>query len=202
MGAKLTEQDFADAAEALQCDVAAVKAVAEVESRGGGFLSDGNTPVILFEAHIFHRLTKGRHTIKHPNISSAVWNRALYATGPTFDARGMAEHKRLQEAVALDRDAALQSASWGMFQIMGFNYAQCGAPTVQEFINDMYASEGRQLMAFVRFLQSSNLVNALRGHDWVTLAKGYNGPGYAANQYDKKLAAAWAKFNTEAERMV
>ncbi|WP_262919099.1 N-acetylmuramidase family protein [Niabella hibiscisoli] len=48
----LTEKDFQDAARQLNCEVAAIKAVAEVESKGDGFLPTGE-PKILFERHIF-----------------------------------------------------------------------------------------------------------------------------------------------------
>jgi hypothetical protein len=37
----LRDVDFADAADALKCDVAAIRAVYEVESRGQGFGPDG-----------------------------------------------------------------------------------------------------------------------------------------------------------------
>lgn len=45
----------------------------------GGFLDGPNLPEILFEAHIFDRKTKGPLPCEYPNISSAAWNRALYA---------------------------------------------------------------------------------------------------------------------------
>jgi hypothetical protein len=41
MSDKLNENDFQAAATLLSCDVPAIKAVAEVESSGDGFLSDG-----------------------------------------------------------------------------------------------------------------------------------------------------------------
>ena len=47
----LDEDDIAEAAKKLDCEVAAVRAVVDVESRGG-FLADGR-PKILFERHYF-----------------------------------------------------------------------------------------------------------------------------------------------------
>jgi len=48
MPPSLTEDDYKEAAQKLGCDVAAVKAVSEVESGPhGAFLSSGD-PVILF----------------------------------------------------------------------------------------------------------------------------------------------------------
>ena len=187
----LTEADYTRAAKALACDVAAVKAVAEVESRGSGFLADGQVR-ILFEAHVFDRLTAGRYRRAHPNISSARWDRTLYG------AAGAHQHKRLQQAVALDRDAALQSASWGRFQVMGFNWRACGYPSLQAFITAMHAGEGAQLDAFVAFVRTRGLADELQRRDWVGFAAGYNGPAYAENAYDRKLAAAYKRHGGKA----
>lgn len=191
----ISESDFARAAAALGCDVAAIKAVSEVESRGDGFLSDGTTPRILFEAHQFHARTGGVYSASHPNVSSARWDKSLYATGKDADERGMKEHLRLKEAIALNREAALKSASWGRFQIMGFNYAAAGFDDLQPFIDAMYRSEGDHLDAFVAFVKSKRLDIPLRDHNWSAFAKGYNGEGYRLNNYDGNLAAAFIKWS-------
>ncbi|WP_332751840.1 N-acetylmuramidase family protein [Hydrogenophaga sp.] len=182
----LTEQDFARAAFKLGCEIAVVKAVAVVESTGGGFDPEG-FPKTLFEGHWFHRETNGKHAAMHPTLSYKNWTRAHY--GKTWKE----EKARLNAAVALDRTAAMKSASWGMFQIMGGNHAKCGFPTVQEFVNAMCAGEGEQLDAFVQFIMSTGLADALRTRDWARFAKGYNGPSYAKNKYDEKLATAYSK---------
>ena len=184
----LTEEDYERAAQALGCDIPAIKAVCEVEAPRGGFLDDGVTPVILFEAHHFSRLTDHQYDATNASISSRTWNRTLYSGG-------MGEHKRLQQAAALNREAALQSASWGKPQIMGFNWALTGANSLQAFINDMYRSEGAQLDLFVGFVKNSGLAGFLRDHDWASFAARYNGSGYKQNSYDTKLANAWSKFN-------
>lgn len=181
----LTEADFQRAAAALAVDVPAVKAVAEIESRGASFLPDGRPP-ILFEAHIFSRLTNRKFDASYPTLSSPAWNRALYKGGA-------AEHDRLAAAAKLDRDAALQSCSWGAFQIMGSNWRACGCVSLQAFINAQYAGASQQLDLLVAFLKSTKLYAPLRQHDWARFAKGYNGPGYAKNRYDTKLEAAWRK---------
>jgi peptidoglycan hydrolase-like protein with peptidoglycan-binding domain len=43
----------------------------------------------------------------------------------------------------------------------------------------------------VRYIDKAGLIKALNSHDWQAFARGYNGPGYAKNAYDKKLAAAY-----------
>lgn len=180
----LTEEDYERAAERLQCEVAVVKAVAAVESRGGGFDPEG-FPKTLFEGHWFHRETGGKYSLSHPTISYAKWTRAHY--GKSW----REEKARLNAAIDLDRTAALKSASWGMFQIMGGNYAKCGFDNVQQFVNAICAGEGEQLDAFVQFIISSGLAEALRNKEWARFAKRYNGPSYAQNRYDVKLQAAY-----------
>lgn len=181
MKPKLTSADFVRAARALGCDVPAIRAVAKVEAPRGAFQLDG-LPTILFERHVFSRLTKGRFDVIVPDLSN-----------PTPGGYGMYadQHARLAIASNLDRDAALQSASWGMFQIMGFNHASAGHATLQSFINAMYAGEPEHLDAFVALIKSFGLADELRDHRWAAFAKGYNGPGYRANQYDTKIEAAF-----------
>ena len=186
MSKLLTEQNFKDAANLLLIEVAAIKAVAEVESRGAGFFEDGR-PKILFEAHIFGSQTKHKYDATHPNISCKKWDKKLYKGG-------IKEYDRLNEAMALDKDAALKSASWGKFQVMGFNYKICGWDTVQSFVDDMYKDEGEHLKSFVGFIRSNNLAKYLQTKDWAKFAKAYNGPAYAQNKYDVKMREAYEKY--------
>ena len=96
-------------------------------------------------------------------------------------------------AIAIDEEAAISSASWGLFQIMGFNYATCKCDSVQQFVALMKENEGKQLDQFTAFIQSNRLDTYLRNKDWAGFAKRYNGPAYAENQYDKKLEKAYHK---------
>lgn len=182
----ITSAAFDSAAKRLGCEPAAVRAVAEVESNGSGFLADGQVK-ILFEPHIFSRRTGGRFDKSHPDISYPKWDRARYGAG------GQHQHNKLQRAAALDRDAAIESASWGAFQIMGFNWKVCGYGSLQAFINDVSLSADGQLRAFVGYCIGRGLADELQRKDWVGFASAYNGPGYAANQYDSKLAAAYRR---------
>lgn len=207
---ELTDRDFADAAQRLGCSVAQIRAVFEVEASGagwftdvrgdilardgpGGFLDGPDLPKILFEAHIFDRETKGRFRASHPNLSSRSWNQALYVGG-------QAEYIRLDQAMALDRTAALRSASWGAAQIMGFNHKLAGFSTVEAFVDAMKSGARAHLMAFVAFVENSDLAPALRRISGVhtsarAFAAGYNGTAYEANEYHIKIARAFAKWS-------
>jgi hypothetical protein len=189
----LTETDFEQAAGLLKCDVAAVKAVAEVESSGNGFLTDGRVK-ILFEGHKFYKFTNGKYAQSHPTICYKKWTKAFYAKGPTADIRGDGELKRLDEAMALDRPAALMSASYGKFQIMGFNFPVCGFGKVEDFYTSMQVSEGEQLKAFCNYVVGNAIDDELRMHHWAEFAMRYNGAEYKKNEYDTKLAKAYAKY--------
>lgn len=184
----LQDEDYASAAQLLDCEVAAIKAVSEVESSGSGYF-ENKAPCILFEAHQFSKYSGHRFDESHPDISSAKWDRSLYIGGEK-------EYERLQKAMQLDRSAALKSASFGRYQIMGFNHEAAGYDDVESFVRDMFLAERHHLIAFVHFLKSnSRLLDAIQNLDWPTFARYYNGPSYAENHYDEKLQAAYDSHN-------
>lgn len=184
---KLTDEDFCRAAKRLDCSVAAIKAVAEVESRGDGFDSR-DRPKILFERHKFAQYTNGKYIKTHPHICN--WTSGGY--GKTAE-----QYDRFSEAFMLDPTAAMLSASWGKFQVMGFNFAICGFKTVGEFVDAMKESEGRHLDSFVEYVRHNSLADELQSLNWAAFAKGYNGVEYKKNNYDGKMADAYKKFSKE-----
>lgn len=66
--------------------------------------------------------------------------------------------------------------------------------TITEFVAAMYESERKQLMLTARFIKQSGMLPALQTKNWAEFAKRYNGPAYAQNAYDKKLADAYCKY--------
>lgn len=187
VGGALTEADILEAAAELNVTPAHVRAVIDVESRGEGMDPATGLPIILYEPHVFHRETGGRFSAKHGGVSYAKWKTKPYP-------RTQAERwDQLRYAQKLDNAAALRSASWGLFQIMGFNHAECGFDTVEAFVDAMAEGEGAQLWAFVAYVKARGLDRALRRGDWATFAKAYNGPGYAQHGYHTKLAEAYRR---------
>ena len=95
-----------------------------------------------------------------------------------------------------DETAALQSASWGMFQVMGFHYAACGYDSPQAMAAGITADEDDHLEAMVAFILSEKLDDELRAckagdaTSCVPFVRAYNGPGYAKNDYHNKFARA------------
>ena len=188
----LTNEMIQTIADDADLDPATIKAVIKVESRGSGFYDD-RRPVILFEGHIFWRELKkvgmNPKSLQRGNedIVYRKWVRKHYKG----TARG--EFDRLKRAQAIHPEAALRSASWGMFQIMGFNHKASGFDNVQSYIDAMYASEYEHIQAFINFLKAENIYRYLKAKDWANFARRYNGPAYKKNGYDWKLQVAFDK---------
>ncbi len=87
----------------------------------------------------------------------------------------------------LDRTAALRSASWGKFQILGRNCKHAGHANLDSFIGAMFKGERAHLDAFCAFVTTIGLVDAMRKHDWKAFAAGYNGKKYYKKHYDKRI---------------
>lgn len=181
----LSSDGMAIVAEALHVRNPEIWAILSVETSGCGYLPD-RRPQILFERHIFHRLTKGR--FDDGDISDP--------TPGGYGPRGAPQYERLNRAILKDRAAALQSASWGLGQIMGMNFATAGFRDVEEMVGAMSDSEDRQLMAMANFLDGTRLASFLRGHDWASFARGYNGPNFAINRYDVRLNSEFQRFSS------
>ena len=189
----LLETDFQAAAARLGVSVPAVKAVATVESNGGGFLPDGRVKV-QYEPHVmyrqlasnFDRARADKELVAHPDL--------VAKKAGSYQSLDKEDKDMNRAAQLIDRTSALESASWGAFQIMGYHWKTLQYTTLQGFINDQYTAAG-QLETFVRFIHADpRLLKALRGKDWATFARIYNGPNYAANKYDTKLAAVFKQY--------
>ena len=179
----LTGAEIEAAASRMSVEPAAVRAVLKVESKGSGFGADGR-PLILFEPHIFSRLTGNVYDATHPTVSYKTWKERPY---PKTQAD---RYKQLAEAYALDAEAAVSSASWGLFQIMGMNYAQCGFTSATGFVSDMAQSEANMLKSFEAFVRKNNILDELQRKDWAGFARVYNGPGQV-DTYAKLLQDAY-----------
>jgi hypothetical protein len=185
-GFAMSGDGLATAADMMGVHAAEVMTVLAVETQGCGFLPD-RRPQILYERHIFHRLTNGQFDdgdISDPSPGG-------YGPG------GAHQYDRLAAAIALDRTAALKSASWGVAQIRGENFQSAGFGDVESMVAAMTKGEDQQLVAMANFLLKGKLQLTLRTHDWTSFARGYNGPNFAINQYDKKLSGEFQKLSTE-----
>jgi N-acetylmuramidase len=141
---------------------------------------------------LFSRATGGKYDATAPDVSNPVPG----GYGPGGDN----QYTRLAQAYALDAEAALGSASWGLGQILGSHAPNVGYDSVDDMVAAMAASEDQQLQAVVGFIQWQNLEKALQQQDWVSYARAYNGADYAKNQYDTRLNSAYITFKDPTRR--
>lgn len=161
-----------------------VRAVMDVEAAAGGFDSAGR-PAMLFEPHRFYRHLSGARRARAvaQGLAYPSWGERPYPKD---------SYPRLKAAMAIDEDAALRSASWGLGQIMGSNHLAAGYPNTNAMVTAFCDGEAAQLAATIRFIKTQGLDDELRAHNWPAFARGYNGPGYARHGYHRRLAARYA----------
>jgi N-acetylmuramidase len=180
----LTQQGLDTVTALLDVGAAEIWTLLSVETQTCGYLAD-RRPIILFERHIFHQQTGGVYDASNPSVSSPI---------PGGYLGGTREYDRLQQAMAVDAHAALNSASWGIGQVMGFNSSSAGFPSVESMVTAMIDEEDAQLTAVAHYLLNKKLNRVLAAHQWDLFAKEYNGPNYCENKYDIRLAAAYASL--------
>lgn len=173
---------FVDAAEIIGCDVAAVKAVVQVEAAGKGFDAQGR-PLALFEPHVFYRNLSGRklNQAVEVGLAYAKWKPGAYPKD---------SYPRILRALAIDETAALKATSWGLGQILGENHAMAGFATPQAMVAAFCEGEDAQIAGMARFIVAKKLARFLKALDFRSFARGYNGPRYAENNYHVKLERA------------
>jgi hypothetical protein len=192
MFSKETSGEIERAADVAGLEPAALLAIAEVESGGRAFaiVAGRPEPLIRFEGHYFDRLidTKKRAKARAAGLASpamgAVKNPASQA----------ARWKLLEDAMAIDRDAALQSVSWGIGQVMGSHWKALGYGSVDALVVEARSGVGGQIRLMLRFLEHEGLIETIRARDWAAFARAYNGPRYRVHRYDSWIAAAHARY--------
>lgn len=175
---------IANAAQAAGIDARTLQAVANVESSGTGFFADGR-PVILLERHyVWARASIAARTTLGASICSPT---------PGGYVGGVGEWDRFEQVAAVCGDEiAAQSCSWGLGQVMGANYALPGYTSAFSLMAASARDENWQLSIMAAFIGNQpGMRNALTRQDWQAFARLYNGPNYAQNAYDTKLAAAY-----------
>lgn len=189
---KATVDEIVAVAKDLEIEPAAFRAVIAVEAAGSGFDAKGR-PKALFERHYFYK-----HTFSKPDL-----HKQAVEQGLAYQAWGMkpypkgsdAVYDEIMRACAIDEHAALLSTSWGLGQIMGSNFKMTGHESVENMVDEACKSETGQLRQMGLFIKNAGLIRPLRFKDWAAFAKGYNGPGYAKNAYDTKLADAYTRLS-------
>lgn len=211
-------KDIIPEATKYQIDPAALWAVVLTESSGGGFLNDrfprystllpfipkdpeANSIKILFERHILWKrlLSRGISPAPlardHPNLCGPRWERKYYEGGmkeygrinQVYDWAYNNQHDKIESY----RKALLESCSWGLFQLMGFNYAAAGFSSVDQMVTEFQRGETVQVEGILKWIKAVGLLDNLQRKDWIGFTRGYNGPGqipiYAPRLYSNYL---------------
>jgi len=141
----------------------ALASFVEVESGGKGFNTDGKL-IIQFEPAWFKR--------KAPYAPSGLWSLNK------VDVQSK-EWQAFNDAYRLDANAAMESTSIGLGQVMGFHYKRLGYKTVGAMWDDAKKGEDRQIFQMAEFIRTDNrLISALKNKNWHLVATYYNGSGY------------------------
>jgi hypothetical protein len=182
---------IAEVAAQYAIEPAALIAVAETESGGAALyrINGKAEPPIRFEGHYFYR-----------RLPATRRNRAV-ATGLAHPRAGgvanprsqTARWKLLNRAASIDRPAAQESTSWGIGQVMGAHWRWLGMASVDALVAEARGGVEGQVRLMAKFIDKAGLRERLDNRDWAGFARAYNGPGYRANRYDAKLAAAYSR---------
>lgn len=183
---------IAKIAKTFDLDPAALAAVAHVESNlvTHAVIAGRPEPLIRFEGHYFDRRLSGQ-ALENARRQGLASPRAGAVRNPASQS---ARWTLLAAARAINARAADESTSWGIGQVMGAHWAWLGFATVDALVTEAREGAEGQLRLMGRYIVRAGLRGALASRDWAAFARSYNGPGFAANAYDVKLARAFARY--------
>jgi hypothetical protein len=191
MFSRQTATEIEKAAKEFGLEPAALLAIAEIESAGQVFakVEGRNEPLIRFEGHYFDRRLSGaaRDRARAEGLASP---NAGAVANPRAQA---ARWQLLDRAAAIDHQAAYESTSWGLGQVMGAHWQWLGFNDVDALVTEARSGAAGQARLMARYLDKAGLTGALNGHDWEAVGHGYNGPGFRKNGYHLKLSEAYTR---------
>ena len=180
--AAITQTQEKNIAARLGVSLKQVRAVAKVESSGGGF-DRSRRPKILFERHKFHKYTGGRWSVttfsnpKSGGYSESSWDKLLGAI------------------ITGDVDSAFMACSWGKFQVLGEWWDEFGYASPYAMARSTVESEAAHYDLLCHYIEHHHLrgeMAALSANPDAcrAFARAYNGAKYAELGYHTKLAKA------------
>jgi hypothetical protein len=192
MFSKDTIVEITAVARELGVEPAALLAVAEIESGGVVYaaVDDRREPLIRFEGHYFDRRLSGDKRARARAAKLASPTAGVIANPRTQAGRW----RMLTRAAAIDHQAAHESVSWGLGQVMGAHWDWLGYADVDTLVEEARSGAAGQARLMARYIEKAGLDNALRDRSWHAFARGYNGPDYRRHGYHLKLAAAYRRY--------
>jgi len=147
-------------------------------------------PVIRFEVHVcLKRAARDLSAVLQQREAPSAWHvdAHWYRAGSTWErvhsGRQGTEWGALAGAAEVDPAAAMESASYGVGQLMGYHWQMLGYPSVHAMVARAMRGVPVQLQQWGRYLERDGegaLLDALRLHDWEAFARRYNGTGKVA----------------------
>jgi hypothetical protein len=167
-------------------------AVVEVESAGVVFwnVNGKSVPAARPEGHYFYARLKGsqrdeavRQGLAHPRMG-----------GVPVPRQREAVYSMIDRMIAINEQAAIESCSWGLGQVMGANWRELGYSSARALYDENQSGLSGQVECMMKFIVKNGLLDELQRGDFKAFAARYNGPSYAVNAYDTKMATAAAKY--------
>lgn len=192
---RLRSGDLTKIASTIKVTEAHLQTVIEVETTGKGFDGNGH-PTFLFEPHLFYK------NVPKDKLAAAVKQGLAYPKwkGPgSYPKTPTLRWQQFMKAVAMDETAAIQSASWGLGQILGSEYDEAGYGSPQEMLTAFCDSEYNQVQGMANLIKHRKLDKVLLRFPDMTacrqFAKIYNGAAYEKNRYHIKLHDAYVRWS-------
>jgi hypothetical protein len=161
----------------------------EVESGSKGFDDKTGKILIQFEPVWFRR--------KAPYAPSGEWS------VNKVDIQRK-EWEAFNSAFKINADAAMESTSIGLGQIMGFHFKRLNFNSVGAMWDDAKKGLHNQVQQLLMFIVTDRrLLAALKSRNWAMVATLYNGAGYmdiarkyGREPYDESMKGAFKKYST------
>lgn len=166
---------------------AVLRAFMDVEAGGEGFHPRTGKILIQFEPAWFRK--------KAPYAPSGLWS------VNKVDIQSK-EWIAFNDAFRLNPEAAMESTSIGIGQVMGFNYKRLGYSSVGEMWDDAKKGIDRQIWQICKYIDTDpRLRKAIDDKNWHLIATYYNGAGYkniatkyGREPYDISMRKAYEKY--------
>jgi hypothetical protein len=176
----------------IDVEAAALLAVGEVESAGNPMwdVAGEKLPPIRFEGHYFHKRLKGDKLAAAVAAGLANPKAGAVKNPGSYGAR----YALLERAARIDKQAAYESTSWGLGQVMGAHWKKLGYGSVDALVAAAKSGVDGQIAIMAKYILKFGLVDELQTKGWQSFADQYNGPASRKNRYGEKIAAAYKNY--------
>jgi hypothetical protein len=107
--------------------------------------------------------------------------------------RRAGDYRAFDAALALDEDAAIASASWGIGGIAGYHATSIGFRSTDTMVAEMISAEDAQLRAVTRRIAVTGADDSLRNHDWQLFARLFKGRAARHGDFADRLDSAYRR---------